>query len=56
VFFDAGLDAVFGLAAEVVEVVGFLVGRGGAVLGVVLAFRVSLLCKHAMSLCIVRTS
>ena len=56
VIFGAGLDAVFGFAAGLVVVLGFLARLGGAFLGVVVALRVTLLCKHEMSLCIVRTS
>jgi len=56
VIFGAGLDAVFGFAAGLVAVLGFPVGLGGAFLGVVVALWVTLLCKHEMSLCIVRTS
>jgi len=56
VIFGAGLDAVFGFVAGLVAVLGFLAGLGGAFLGVVVALRVTLLCKHGMSLCIVRTS
>jgi hypothetical protein len=54
--FGAGLDAVFGFAAGLVEVFDFLAGLGGAFFGVVVALRVTLLCKHEMSRCIVRTS
>jgi hypothetical protein len=56
VIFGAGLDAVLGFVAGLVAVLGFLAGLGGAFLGVVVALRVTLLCKHEMSLCIVRTS
>ena len=56
VIFGAGLDAVFGFAAGLVAVLGFLAGLGGAFLGVVVALRVTLLCKHEMSLCIEPTS
>jgi len=56
VIFGAGLDAVFGFAPGLVAVLGFLAGLGGAFLGVVVALRVTLLCKHEMSLCIVRRS
>jgi hypothetical protein len=52
----AGLDAVIGFAVGLVAVLGFLAGLGGAFLGVVVALRVTLLCKHEMSLCIVQTS
>jgi hypothetical protein len=55
VIFGVGLDVVFGFAVGLVAVLGFLVGLGGAVLGVVVALRVTLLCKNEMSLCIVRT-
>jgi hypothetical protein len=56
VIFGAGLDAVFGFAAGLVMVLGFLAGLGGAFLGVVVALWVTLLCKHEMSLGILRTS
>ena len=56
VIFGVGLDAVFGFAAVLVAVLDSLAGLGGAFLGVVVALRVTLLCKHEMSLCIVRTS
>jgi hypothetical protein len=56
VIFGAGHDVVFGFAAGLVAVLGFLAGLGGAFLGVVVALRVTLLCKHEMSLCIVWTS
>ena len=51
-----GLDAVFGYAAGLVAVLGCLARLGGAFLGVVVALRVTLLCQHEMSLCIVQTS
>jgi len=50
VIFGAGLDAVFGFGVGLVAVLGFLAGLGGAFLGVVVALRVTLLCKHEMSL------
>ena len=56
VIFGVGLDVVFGIAAGLVAVLGFLAGLGGAFLGVVLSLRVTLLCKHEISLCIVHTS
>jgi hypothetical protein len=56
VIFSARLDAVFGFAAGLVAVLGSLAGLGGAFLGVVVALRVTLLCVHEMSLCIVRIS
>jgi hypothetical protein len=56
VIFGAGLDAVFGFPAELVAVLGFVAGLGWGFLGVVVALRVTLLCKHAMSFCIVPTS
>jgi hypothetical protein len=55
VIFGAGLDAVFAFAAGLVAVLGFLAGLGAAFLGVVVALLVTLLCKHEMSLRIVRT-
>jgi len=54
--FGMGLDAGCGSAAGLVAILGFLAGLGGAFLGVVVALRVTFLCKHEMSLCIVRTS
>ena len=54
--FGAGLDAVFGFAAGLVAVFDFPAGLGGAFLGVVVAVWVTPLCKHEMSLCMVRTS
>jgi len=56
VIIGAGLDAVSGFAAGLVAVLGFLAGLGGAFLSVVVALRVTLLCRHEMSLGIVRTS
>jgi hypothetical protein len=56
VIFAAGLDAVFGFVVALVAVLDYLVGLGGAVLGVVVALRVTLLYKQELSLCIVRTS
>jgi len=56
VIFGVGLDAVLGFAAGLLAVLGFLAGLGGAFLGVVVALRVTLLCKHEMSLCMVWTS
>jgi len=56
VIVGVGLDAVFGFSAGLVAVLGFPVGLGVAFLGVVVALRVTLLCKHEMNLCIVRTS
>ena len=51
-----GLDAVFGFAVGLIAVYDFLAGPGGAFLGVVVALRVTLHCKHQMSRCIVQTS
>jgi len=51
---NEGADVIFGAGLD--AVLGFLAGLGGAFLGVVVALRVTLLCKHEMSLCIVRTS
>jgi len=56
VIFGAGLDAVFGFAERLLAFFDFLVGNSGASLGVMVALRVTLLCKHAMSLCILRAS
>jgi len=56
VTFGTGLDAVFGFVAGLVAVLGFLAGLVGAFLCVVVAIWVTLLCKHEMSVCIVRTS
>jgi hypothetical protein len=53
--FGAGLDAVFGFVAGL-AVFRSLAGLGGGFFGVVVALRVTLLCKHEISLCIVRTS
>jgi hypothetical protein len=55
VIFGAGHDAVSGFEAGLVEVLGFLTGLCGALLGVV-ALRVTLLLKHEMRLCIVWTA
>ena len=46
----------FGSAAGLVVVFDFLAGLGGASLGMVVALRVSLLCMHKMSHCVVWTS
>jgi len=54
--FGMGLDAVFGFAVGLVVVCNFLAQHGGAILGVVVALRVPLLCKHEMSLWIAWTS
>jgi hypothetical protein len=54
--FVAGLNAVFGFAAVLIAVFDFLTGLGGAFFGVVVALRVTHLCKKEMSLCNVRTS
>ena len=54
--FGAGLEVVGGFAAGLVAVCDCLAGLGGAFLGVVVALRVTLLCKHEMSVSIVRTS
>jgi len=54
--FGMGLDAVFGFAVGLVVVCNFLAQHGGAILGVVVALRVPLLCKHEMSLWIASTS
>ena len=56
VTFGAGLDAVLGFAEGLLAFFDFLAGDGGASLGVMVALRVTLLCKHAMSLCILRAS
>jgi hypothetical protein len=56
VIVGAGLDTVLGFAAGLIAVLGFLAGLGEAFLGVVVALRVTLLCKHEMSHCIVWTS
>jgi len=56
VIFGAELDAVFGFVAGLVAVLGFLAGLRRASLGVVVALHVTLVCKHGMSLRIVRTS
>jgi hypothetical protein len=56
VIFGAGLDAIFSFVAGLIAVLGYLAGRGGAFFGVVVALRVTILWKHEMSLCIVRTS
>ena len=53
VIFGVGLDAVFGFAAGLVVLLGFLAGLGWAFFGVVLDLWVTLLCKHEMSLCTV---
>ena len=53
---SAGLDAVIGFVAGLVAVIDFLAGLGGAFFGVVVALRVTRLCKHEVSLCIVWTS
>jgi hypothetical protein len=53
--FGAGLDAVFGFVAGL-AVFRSLAGLGGGFFGVVVALGVTLLCKHEISLCIVRTS
>ena len=55
VIFSTGHDALFGFAAGLIAVLGFQAGLGGAFLGVVVAIRVTLLCKHEMSRCFVWT-
>ena len=55
VIFGMGYDAVFVFAADLVAVFDFLAGFGGTFLGVVVALWVTLLCKHEMGHCIVRT-
>jgi len=50
VIFGSGLDAVVGFAARLVAVFGFAVGLVRDLLGVVVALRVTLHCKHQMSL------
>jgi hypothetical protein len=52
----AELDADFGFVAVLSVVFDFLARLGGAFLRVVVALRVTLLCKKEMSLCFVRTS
>ena len=54
--FRVGLDAVFGFVVGLVAVFDFLAGLSGAFFWVVVARRVTLLCKHEMSLSIIRTS
>ena len=51
-----GLDVVLGYAVALVVVFDNLGGRGGAFLGVVVvALRVTLICKHQMSFLTVQT-
>ena len=51
-----GRDVILGMEPGLIEVLDFLAELVGAVLGVVVALQVTLLCKHEMSLCIVQTS
>ena len=56
IIYGKGLDGVFGCVARLVAVFDFPVEHAWALLSVVVAFQMTLLCKDEMSLCSVSTS
>jgi hypothetical protein len=53
--FGVGLNVVLVLVVELMEVSDFLAELGQHFLGVVLALRVTHVCKHGISLCVAWT-